>query len=57
MAAAVLFAVLPHSRFSRTLKGMEVHLTNPDLQAKLERWIAETARKFVIKLECPAYAG
>ena len=44
MAAAVLFAVLPHSRFSRTLKGMEVHLTNPDLQAKLERWIAETGR-------------
>ncbi|HUA82248.1 MAG TPA: hypothetical protein VMB85_00195 [Bryobacteraceae bacterium] len=23
---------------------MDVHLTNPDLQAKLDRWVAETGR-------------
>lgn len=24
---------------------MDVHLTNPDLQAKLDRWVAETGRR------------
>jgi hypothetical protein len=36
--------MLPHCRFSRTLKGMDVRLTNPDLQAKLDRWVTETGR-------------
>ena len=36
--------VLLQGRFSRTLKGMDVHLTNPDLQAKLDRWVTETGR-------------
>jgi len=35
---------LPLRRFSRTLKDMDVHLTNPDLQAKLNRWATETGR-------------
>ncbi|SPE33879.1 hypothetical protein SBA2_810027 [Acidobacteriia bacterium SbA2] len=26
------------------LKGMDVHLDNPDLQAKLDRWVTETGR-------------
>jgi hypothetical protein len=26
------------------LEGMHVHLTNPDLQAKLDRWVTETGR-------------
>jgi hypothetical protein len=26
------------------LKGVEVHLTNPDLQPELERWVTETGR-------------
>jgi hypothetical protein len=26
------------------LEGMDVHLTNPDLQAKLDRWVTETGR-------------
>jgi hypothetical protein len=25
-------------------KGMDVHLNNPDLQAKLDRWVSETGR-------------
>jgi hypothetical protein len=29
---------------SRTLKSMEVHLNNPDLQAKIDRWVTETGR-------------
>ena len=29
---------------SRTLKDMEVHLNNPDLQAKIDRWVTETGR-------------
>jgi hypothetical protein len=29
---------------SRTLKYMEVHLNNPDLQAKINRWVTETGR-------------
>jgi len=36
--------VLPRCRFSRTLNAMDVHLTNPDLQAKLDRWVTETGR-------------
>jgi hypothetical protein len=39
------FPVLLECRFSRTLKGMDVHLTNPDLEAKLDRWVAETGRR------------
>jgi len=39
-----LLLVLPHCRFSRTLKSLDVHLTNPDLQAKLDRWVTETGR-------------
>jgi hypothetical protein len=35
---------LPQSRFSRILKGMDVHLDNPDLQSKLDRWVTETGR-------------
>jgi len=30
--------------FPVILKGMDVHLTNPDLQAKLDRWETETGR-------------
>ena len=36
--------MLPRCRFSRILEGMDVHLTNPDLQAKLDRWVTETGR-------------
>jgi len=36
--------LLPHFRFSRNLKGTDVHLTNPDLQAKVDRWVTETGR-------------
>jgi hypothetical protein len=35
---------LPDCWFSRNVKGMDVHLTNPDLQAKLDRWVTETGR-------------
>lgn len=27
------------------LRGMDVHLNNPDLQAKIERWVTETGRR------------
>ena len=37
-------SVLLHFRFSRILKGMDVHVNNPDLQAKLDRWVTETGR-------------
>jgi hypothetical protein len=36
--------LLPDARFWRTLKGMDVHLENPELQAKLDRWVTETGR-------------
>jgi hypothetical protein len=26
------------------LRGMDVHLNNPDIQAKIDRWVAETGR-------------
>ena len=26
------------------LRSMEVHLSNPDIQAKIDRWVAETGR-------------
>ena len=32
---------MPHFRFSRTLKGMEVHFA-PDLQAKIDQLVIET---------------
>lgn len=35
---------MPQSRFFPYLEGMDVHLTNPDLQAKLDRWVTETGR-------------
>lgn len=41
---AFSFPVLPHFRLSRILKGMDVHVDNPDLQAKLDRWVTETGR-------------
>jgi predicted transcriptional regulator len=37
------FPVLPHCRFSRTLKGMEVHFA-PDLQARIDQIVIETGR-------------
>jgi hypothetical protein len=42
------FPALPVSRVaslpvSLILKGTDVHLNNPDLQAKLDRWVTETA--------------
>jgi predicted transcriptional regulator len=33
--------MLPHCRFSSTLKGMEVHFT-PDLQAKIDQLVVDT---------------
>ena len=30
--------------FAFTLKDMEVHLNDPDLQAKIDRWVTETGR-------------
>ena len=33
--------MLPQCRFSRTLKGMEVHFA-PDLQAKIDQLVVET---------------
>ena len=38
-----IFSALPRSRFSHTMKSMEVHL-NPDLQAKLDKLATETGR-------------
>jgi hypothetical protein len=35
---------LPRRRFSRIVKGMDVHVNNPDLKAKLDRWVTETGR-------------
>ncbi len=37
------FPVLPHCRFSRTLKGMEVHFA-PALQARIDQLVIETGR-------------
>jgi hypothetical protein len=34
---------LPRLGISRSLKA-DVHLTDPDLQAKLDNWVAETGR-------------
>ena len=38
---AFSYSVLPRCRFSRTLKGMEVHFA-PDLQAKIDQLVTET---------------
>lgn len=38
------FLTLLKSRFSRILESMDVHLNNPDLRAKLDRWVTETGR-------------
>ena len=35
------FPMLPQSRLSRTLKGMEVHFA-PELQAKIDQLVVET---------------
>lgn len=40
---ALSFSVLPHRRFSRTLKGMEVHFA-PDLQARIDQLVIKTGR-------------
>jgi hypothetical protein len=37
------FGVAPE-RVLPYLRGMDVHLTNPDIQAKINRWVAETGR-------------
>ena len=42
--SAPSFPLLPQFRFSRTLGGMDVHLTNFDLREKLDRWVTETGR-------------
>src|SRR5882762_6475194 len=39
--AAITAPVLPHFRFSRNLKVMEVHFA-PDLQARIDQLVAET---------------
>jgi hypothetical protein len=39
-----VFLTLLKSRFSRILESMDVHLNNPDLRAKLDRWVTETGR-------------
>ncbi len=46
MRRAVFCCFLPllRSRFFRILKSMDVHLNNPDLRAKLDRWVTETGR-------------
>jgi hypothetical protein len=38
------FLPLRKSRFTRILRGMDVHLKNPDLQVELDRWVTETGR-------------
>ncbi len=43
MACPASYA-LPRSRFFSIFEGMEVRLNNPDIQAKLDRWVAETGR-------------
>jgi hypothetical protein len=36
---------LPQFRFFSILEDMDVHLNNPDIQAKIDRWVAETGRR------------
>ena len=38
-----VFGVAPESVFPY-LEGMDVRLNNPDIQAKIDRWVAETGR-------------
>ena len=38
-------AFLASLRVFAYLEGVEVHLNNPDLQAKIDRWVAETGRE------------
>ena len=38
------FLTLLKGRFSRIFESMDVHLNNPDLRAKLDRWVTETGR-------------
>lgn len=38
-----VFGVAPEL-FFQYLQGMEVRLNNPDIQAKIDRWVAETGR-------------
>lgn len=33
---------MPWTRLSLIVKGMDLHLNNPDLQAKVDHWVAET---------------
>ena len=44
VCASPRFLPLRKSRFSCSLRGMDVHLKNPDLQAELDRWVTETGR-------------
>jgi len=37
------FGVAPELVFPY-LRGMDVHLNNPDIKAKIDRWVAETGR-------------
>ncbi len=41
--ASAVFGVAPQSVFPY-LGGMDVRLNNPDIQAKIDRWVAETGR-------------
>ena len=38
-----LFGVAP-SRAFPYLRAMDVHLNNPEIKAKIDRWVAETGR-------------
>jgi hypothetical protein len=37
------FGIAPELVFPY-LRGMDAHLNNPDIQAKIDRWVAETGR-------------
>ena len=41
--APCLFGVAP-SRAFPYLRAMDVHLNNPEIKAKIDRWVAETGR-------------
>ena len=38
------FFQLPRSLSFPYLEGMDVHLNNPEIQAKIDRWVTETGR-------------
>jgi hypothetical protein len=41
---ALIFLRLPRGRSFPYLEGMEVRLNNPEIQAKIDRWVSETGR-------------